>query len=217
MSLVENLTFKYNETSSFQLNIPKWEIADKGVTALMGASGSGKSTVFKVLIGLEECPGFKWTYQGENLAQLKIQEKKLGVVFQNYELFPHMTAVENLIFAARSRKINKSDYSTAINVLVDQLDLGDCLNRKCALLSGGEQQRVALARALVGQPRFLLLDEPFSALDSHLRKESRQIVKDLIQEYQIPTLLITHDEEDTKELAESVVYIEKGSLKQSFN
>lgn len=210
MSLVENLTKKYDET--FSLDIPRWEIADRGVTALWGPSGAGKTSVFRVLIGLEPCPGLKWTFQGEDLAALTVPQRKLGVLFQSLELFPHMTAKENIEFAANAAKLESAAIKERLSQLTEDLRMSGYLSRKAHLLSGGEAQRVALARAVIGKPRFLFLDEPFSALDAELKSDARSMVKKVIEKYQIPTLLITHDPEDLKALAQTVVKIVGGKL-----
>jgi sulfate transport system ATP-binding protein/putative spermidine/putrescine transport system ATP-binding protein len=209
MSLVENLVKHYE---GFSLNIPRWEIPARGVTALWGPSGAGKTSVFRVLIGLEPCPGLKWTLGGEDLASLPVPARRLGVLFQSLELFPHMTAQENIEFAAHASKLEPTVAAERFKSLSDELRMGSYLARKAHLLSGGEAQRVALARAVIAGPRFLFLDEPFSALDAELKTEARAVVKRVIEKYQIPTLLITHDPDDLRDLAQNVVKISHGRL-----
>lgn len=207
MSLIENLCHDYGD---FEINIPYWELSDQGVTALWGPSGAGKTSVFRLLIGLEPCPGLKWNFQDIDLAQLPIGKKRLGVVFQSYELFPHMTAKENILFAAEARGIKNSMES--LDELVKTLELEACLGTMASKLSGGEQQRTALARALIGQPRFLFLDEPFSSLDSQLKRRARELVKTAIHKRGVPTLLITHDEDDLSALTDRVVRMADGKI-----
>lgn len=209
MSLVEGL---FQNLHGFKLEIPRWEIADQGITALWGPSGSGKTTAFRSLMGLDPCPTLKWIFQGEDLAQRPPPERRLGVVFQNLELFPHMTGEENILFAARARKLELGEAASRLKSLSEDLRLGNCLGRKASVLSGGEAQRVALARAVIAHPRFLFLDEPFSSLDSELKVEARTLVKDLIAKLNIPTLLITHDEEDLKAMGCRVTRIRDGRL-----
>ncbi|MFV8256404.1 ATP-binding cassette domain-containing protein [Bdellovibrio bacteriovorus] len=207
MSLVENLHRDYGD---FKLDIDTWEILDEGVTVLWGPSGSGKTSVFRILLGLENCPGFKWTYQGTDLAKLKTPDRHLGVVFQTLDLFPHLSAEENMMFAARARKVDPAKSSARLKELSSILKMESFLQRPAAVLSGGEKQRVAIARALMGEPRLLLLDEPFSALDQELRDESRKLVKSVIETEKIPTLLVTHDQRDVEILGNKVTTIRNG-------
>jgi ABC-type sugar transport system ATPase subunit len=209
MSRVENLKCDFG---TFKLDIPRWEISDFGVTVLWGPSGSGKSTVFRLLMGLEPCPGLVWTYKGLDLAALPVPDRHIGVVFQTLELFPHMTAEENILFAARARHMEVAESRRKLHELADELHMTDYLSRKAVVLSGGEAQRVALARAVITRPRFLFLDEPFSSLDSELRGEARALVKQVISKLGIPTLLVTHDEDDLRALADHVVKIRNGRL-----
>ncbi len=209
MSRVENLIKDYD---GFSIHIPRWEIPDSGVTALWGPSGSGKTSVFRLLIGLEPCPGLKWHFGDLDLASLPVPERRLGVVFQSLELFPHMTAEENILFPARARGIPLDEAQAKLRELTADLRMADYLRRPAKLLSGGEAQRVALARAVIGSPRFLFLDEPFSSLDAELKGEARAVVKKLMDRLRIPTLLITHDPADLESLAQTVVKIADGRL-----
>lgn len=207
MSVVENLIKDYGD---FRISIPFWEIPDQGITALWGPSGSGKTSVFRLLIGLEPCPGLIWKFADLDLASLDPSERRLGVVFQNLELFPHMTAAENILFAAHARGVGAREARERMKDLAEELRITSILHRKALVLSGGEAQRVALARAVVGQPRFLFLDEPFSSLDAQMREEARTLVARVVKRLAIPTLLVTHDEADLKALADSVVKIKDG-------
>lgn len=209
MSYVENLHRDYGD---FKLDIDSWEILDEGVTVLMGPSGSGKTSVFRILLGLEPCPGMSWKFQGVDLAKMKTPDRRLGVVFQTLDLFPHMTAEENILFAARARKVDEKKRFVRMKELTEELQMESFLKRKAAVLSGGEKQRVAIARALIGEPRLLLLDEPFSALDQELREDSRKLVKRVIAAEKIPTLLVTHDPQDVAVLATKVTSIRDGRL-----
>lgn len=209
MSRVEGLIRDYD---GFKIDIPHWEIADTGVTALWGPSGSGKTSVFRLLLGIEPCPRLQWWLGGEDLAAMPPPDRRIGVVFQSLELFPHMTAEENILFAARARSISKGESLKRLAELAVDLRLTSVLERKAAVLSGGEAQRVALARAVISHPRFLFLDEPFSSLDSELREEARALVRRLIDKLKIPTLLVTHDQKDLDALANHVVKIKDGKL-----
>lgn len=209
MSLVKNLRADYGD---FRIDIPSWEILDEGVTALWGPSGAGKTSVFRLLLGLDRAePGFTWEFAGgENLAALPTPARRLGVVFQSLELFPHMTARENILFAAEARGLG--DVSAHFDRLVGTLALSGVLERRASVLSGGERQRVALARALIGKPRLLFLDEPFSALDADLRADARALVRAALAAEKIPAVLITHDRTDLEALATKVTEIHNGRI-----
>lgn len=209
MSLVENLFHDYD---GFRIDIPRWEIPDTGISVLWGPSGSGKTSVFRLLIGLEKPNRLQWIFGGEDLARLPTPQRRLGVVFQTLDLFPHLTAEENVLFAARSRGIDPRETRARLKHFSESLKMTGFLQRPAALLSGGEKQRVALARALIGKPRILLLDEPFSALDEELREDSRRLVRALIEEQRIPALLITHDRRDVDVLGDHVHRIQEGRL-----
>ena len=210
MSWVRNLKHDYGD---FRIDIPEWEILDRGVTALWGPSGAGKTSVFRLLLGLDKPePGFSWKFGDVDLASLPTPERRLGVVFQSLELFPHMTARENIWFAVEARGVERPRAEAHLGQLVESLALNSFLDRRASVLSGGERQRVALARALIGEPRLLFLDEPFSALDADLRSEARALVRSVIEREGIPTVLITHDPEDLKVLATRVSKIRDGRV-----
>lgn len=209
MSLVRGLIHDYGD---FKIDVPEWEILDKGVTALWGPSGSGKTSVFRFLIGLETCRGFTWDFKGEDLAKLPVPKRRLGVVFQTLELFPHMTARENVGFAAAARGVSGAEARARIEELSVLLGLNAALDRRAAVLSGGEKQRVALARAIIGKPRILLLDEPFSALDADVRQDARDLVKRVLEAERIPAILITHDRQDLEVLATKITEIRDGRI-----
>lgn len=214
MSLVENLFKDYGD---FKIDIPSWEIPDQGVTVLWGPSGSGKTSVFRLLLGLEAAKKFKWVFKGQDLAKLPTPQRRLGVVFQSLELFPHMSAEQNILFAAKAREIPSEQAYDKLKELSQTLKMESFLGRPARVLSGGERQRVALARALIGQPRLLLLDEPFSALDQELRDESRRLVKSVIDREEIPTLLITHDPLDVEALGHKICMIRQGQIIEEKN
>lgn len=209
MSLIENMERNYGD---FRISIPRWEIPDQGISALVGPSGSGKTSVVRLLLGIEPCPGLRWNFQGTEVASLPVAGRRMGVVFQDYLLFPHMTARQNIEFAAAARKIPPADVEKKLKEWGELLNLNGFLDRKADRLSGGEQQRTALVRALIGRPRFLFLDEPFSALDSELRQESRKLVKRLVEKESLPTLLISHDPADIEALAGTVFRLQSGRL-----
>jgi sulfate transport system ATP-binding protein/putative spermidine/putrescine transport system ATP-binding protein len=209
MSTIKGIKIKKGE---FELALPDLEILDQGVTAITGPSGSGKSTLFRILMGLDECPGFSWVLDGADLGKLTVAERRLGVVFQNLELFPHMTAKQNILIAGTARGIPAQESHNHLLKLSEALGLIRTLDVLVTNLSGGERQRVALARALMGSPRAILLDEPFSSLDEGHKDEARSLVKRVLQDWRIPTLLISHDERDTSFLAQKIYRLKSGRL-----
>lgn len=210
MSQIKNL---YRDYGEFKVDIPLWDLPDTGISALLGPSGSGKTSIFRLLIGLEPCPSLSWILNGTDLAKLPISKRRLGVVFQSLELFPHLTTEENIRFAERARRVDPIEADKLRDEVVQILRLERVLRQKVATLSGGEKQRVAIARALAGRPQFLFLDEPFSSIDEELRQESRTLVKKTVEVFNIPTLIVTHDPRDVRELGAQVFRIEDGSLK----
>lgn len=211
MALIKNLHLKLDQ---FSLDIDELSLPDSGVTAIQGSSGSGKTTFLKTLIGLHNPSQWSWVFQNENLHKLSIADRRLGVVFQGYDLFPHMSAEENILIVLKARQTPEKKQASLerLEKYKNQLNLGACWQTRAELLSGGEKQRVALLRALISNPRLLLLDEPFSALDSALRAESRALLKEIIQPLNIPVYLVTHDAEDVKALAQKTVVLASGRV-----
>lgn len=196
-------------------------IPDSGVLIIWGPSGSGKTSFLNVLIGLDTACEFIWFKQNaqtntlpERIDQLPPEKRNIGMVFQNYELFPHMTARENILFAAKCRKQAQTKTEKLFALFCEKLQLDAFLNRRPQELSGGEKQRVALARALITDPELLILDEPFSALDADLRKEARNLVLSLINMTNTPTLLVTHDSLDCDFFNGQVIEVGKGQIQK---
>lgn len=217
MSLVKVLKHHYDE---FEIDITNWEIPDRGVTALWGPSGSGKSSVLRLLLGLDTANQLEWSVaEGAatiQLGQIPVSQRRLGVVFQHGELFGHMTARENIEFAAdaaiQSRGLSRERAYANIDRFIGRLRLESAASRTAHLLSGGERQRVALARALIGEPRILLLDEPFSALDAENRSEARSLVRAVLDETAVPAVLVTHDATDLEGFHGKLSRIENGRI-----
>ncbi len=166
----------------------------------------------RVLLGLDACPDLEWTLHEIPLHTLSAADRHIGVVFQSYELFPHLTGFENVEFAARARKMKSSDFQDRWKHFAEALNLESFAHRPADKLSGGEKQRVALARAMIARPRWLFLDEPFANLDLELRDSARQLVKNLIKAEGTPALLVTHDPQDLSSLAQLTHEIRNGTL-----
>lgn len=212
MSLIKNVLV---QQGNFTLNIPQLNLPDVGVTVFHGPSGSGKTTFFNVLIGLTAAPGWSWNLNNTAMHDLSISDRQLGVVFQEYDLFSHLSVEENIFIVAKARR-KKSEWSlmfTQIEYYKNKLNLDTCWLTNAGKLSGGEKQRVALLRALICKPRVLLMDEPFSALDPSLRSEARGLVLSILKEVEMPVYLISHDEMDLAAFADTVVEFEKGVVK----
>ena len=192
---------------------------DEGeLVALVGPSGSGKSTLLRVVAGLERQDAGIVHIHGEDAAPLGPGDRRIGFVFQHYALFRHMSVFENVAFGLRVRprreRPNGREITSAVKELLQLVELDALGGRYPSELSGGQQQRVALARALAVQPRVLLLDEPFGALDARVRKQLRQWLRRLHDEVQVTTILVTHDSEEACEVADRVAVMHEGRIAQ---
>lgn len=197
---------------NFELSCPELKFDSNGVTAIRGPSGSGKTTFFKLLTGEYPASNWSWQFNGEELAHLDISERQLGVVFQSYELFPHLTTEENIKIVMKARNNFSRQALDQLENFKKQLQLNSCWNTQAQNLSGGEKQRTAVLRAVMSKPKLILMDEPFSALDPVLRQESRSLVKSIITQSHIPALMITHDEEDCRQLADQTIRMSNGKF-----
>ena len=192
---------------------------DEGeLVALVGPSGSGKSTLLRVVAGLERQDTGAVRIHGEDAAPLGPGDRRIGFVFQHYALFRHMTVFENIAFGLRVRPRRErptgAEIATVVKDLLQLVELDTLGGRYPSELSGGQQQRVALARALAVQPRVLLLDEPFGALDARVRKQLRQWLRTLHDEVKVTTVLVTHDSEEACEVADRVAVMHEGKIAQ---
>jgi sulfate/thiosulfate transport system ATP-binding protein len=187
-------------------------IADGELFVLLGSSGSGKSTILRLIAGLNDVDSGRIELHGHDVTNLSPQGRGIGFVFQNYSLFPHMTIKENIEFGLEIRKVLPAERQQRSEELLDLVGLTGLGLRRPAQLSGGQQQRVALARALAHRPEVLLLDEPFGALDVKIRAQLRESLKDIQRELGVTTILVTHDQEEAFELADRIGLIDRGSL-----
>jgi sulfate/thiosulfate transport system ATP-binding protein len=194
------------------------KVADGELLALLGPSGSGKTTLLRIIAGLDWPDSGEVAFDGEDALSRGAGERQVGFVFQHYALFRHMTVFENVAFGLRvqPRAIRKSEAAIRIRVkeLLDLVQLDWLANRYPGQLSGGQRQRIALARALAIEPRVLLLDEPFGALDAKVRKELRQWLRSLHNEIHVTSIFVTHDQEEALEVANRVVVMDKGRIEQ---
>src|SRR5438093_2988960 len=179
---------------------------------LLGASGSGKSTILRIIAGLVAPDGGRVLLRGRDVTGLQPQERDTGFVFQNYSVFRHMTVAENIEFGLKIRRIPAAERKRRREELLDLVGLGGLGKRFPGQLSGGQQQRVALARALAYEPKVLLLDEPFGALDVKIRTQLRRSLREIHQKLGVTAILVTHDQEEAFELADRIGVLEHGRL-----
>ena len=188
------------------------------LVALLGPSGSGKTTLLRVIAGLNLPDRGRVYFDGEDATNLPVQDRRVGMVFQNYALFKHMTVADNIAYGLRVRPRRlrpAADVIAArVNELLSFVQLDGLGKRFPAQLSGGQRQRVALARALAIEPRVLLLDEPFGALDARVRKDLRRWLREVHQETSLTTIFVTHDQDEAMELADRVVVLNEGRIEQ---
>jgi len=191
---------------------------DKEFLALLGPSGSGKTTLLRVLAGLEQPDAGEVRFGGEDFLALPVRQRKVGMVFQHYALFRHMTVAQNIAFGLtvrkRSEKPSKAEIKDRVAHLLELVQLEGLDKRFPSQLSGGQRQRVALARALAIEPKMLLLDEPFGALDAQVRRELRRWLRDLHERTGVTTVFVTHDQEEALDLADRVAILKDGQLIQ---
>ena len=211
---IKELTKVYPGADAPALNRLSLEIPTGELTALLGPSGCGKTTTMKMIAGLLEPTSGDVTFDGRSVLNDKPENRGVVMVFQNYLLFPYMSVADNVGFGLKMRKVDPAEIKRRVGQMLDLVKLPDLGDRKPSALSGGQQQRVALARALIVQPNVLLLDEPLSNLDAHLRFEMRDLIRSLQQEMGITTIFVTHDQEEAVVLADRVALILDGQMKQ---
>jgi sulfate/thiosulfate transport system ATP-binding protein len=207
------LTKKFG--SAVAVESASFEAREGEITALLGPSGSGKSTVLRMIAGLERPTDGRVFIGGEEQTYRTVQERRVGMVFQHYALFRHMTVAQNIAFGLTVRKEPKDRIRERVDELLRLVQLTSFAPRYPDQLSGGQRQRVALARALAPRPKVLLLDEPFGALDARVRQELRRWLDEIHRELGITSLLVTHDQEEAMELANQVVVMHEGRVEQA--
>jgi len=194
------------------------DFPDGQLVALLGPSGCGKTTLLRIIAGLESAYGGQVILEGQDATNVHVREREVGFVFQHYALFRHMTVFDNIAFGLRVRprktRPSEAEIKKRVTRLLDLVQLGFLADRYPAQLSGGQRQRIALARALAVEPRVLLLDEPFGALDAKVRKELRRWLRTLHDELHITSIFVTHDQEEALEVADQIVVMNKGNVEQ---
>jgi sulfate transport system ATP-binding protein len=194
------------------------EVGSGELIALLGPSGSGKTTLLRIIAGLDWPDEGEVFFDGVNAASRSVGARNVGFVFQHYALFRHMTVFENVAFGLRVRprrqRLAESEIRARVSHLLELVQLGWLADRYPSQLSGGQRQRIALARALAIDPRVLLLDEPFGALDAKVRKELRRWLRNLHEEIHVTSVFVTHDQEEALELADRVVVMNNGRIEQ---
>lgn len=209
---VENVTKKFGEFKAVQ-NV-SFDVKEGEFVTLLGPSGSGKSTVLRMIAGLEFPDDGTIFVNEDDVTFVMPQDRNVGFVFQHYALFRHLNILDNVAFGLRVRGVKKEVREAKARELIRLVGLEGLEKRRPSQLSGGQRQRVALARALAPEPELLLLDEPFGALDTRLRKELRSWLKELHQKIKLTTVLVTHDQEEAFDLSDRIIVLNKGLVEQ---
>lgn len=209
---LEGITKSFGDfTAVNNLNVT---IEDGTLAGLLGPSGCGKSTTLYMIAGLEKPTSGRIYFGDEDVTDLPPEKRGIGLVFQNYALYPHMTVRQNIMFPLENAKVPKAEALKVAQEMADLVQIGHLMDRKPGELSGGQQQRVAIARAIAKKPRVLLLDEPLSNLDARLRLETREEIRRIQQETGITTIFVTHDQEEAMSITDAIVLMKDGVLQQ---
>lgn len=184
------------------------------MTTLLGPSGCGKTTILRLIAGLEQPTSGQILLENHDITHIPPQERNIGIVFQSYALFPHLTIGENIEYSLKMQGISKIERMTRTQEVLSLVDLEGFENRRVDQLSGGQQQRVALARALILKPKILLFDEPLSSLDANLRRTMREKIRNLQQQLQITALYVTHDQSEAFAVSDEIIVMKEGSIIQ---
>ena len=209
---VVGLSKRFGKTSVLE-NI-SFDVAEGEVLVLLGASGSGKTTILRIIAGLEMPYTGKVILHGKDVTELPARERGVGVIFQSYALFPKMTVEKNIGYGLRIRKRKRKEIRETVNELLALVQLEEHRKKYPSQLSGGQQQRVAIARTLAYKPEVLLFDEPFGALDTQTRVHLRREIKALLRKVNVPSIFITHDQEEALELGDRVAVLYQGHIEQ---
>ena len=207
---IQNLSFRYSKKQPPVIDRFSFSIEKGGIVGIVGASGSGKSTLLRLLAGLEDPTAGSIELDGRLIVgdktYIEAEKRGVGMVFQNYALFPHLTVSENICFGLH--KMKRSEKKKRLDEMLELVKLQDFAKRYPHELSGGQQQRVALARALAPSPSILLMDEPFSNLDTNLKSLIRMEVRDILRKANITCLFVSHDQADVDAICDRTIYID---------
>lgn len=208
----EDVTLAFDQKKV--LNKINFTLPDKELISFLGPSGSGKSTTLYLISGLLEVTDGKIFFDDRDVTQLDPAKRGIGLVFQNYALYPHMSVLDNIMYPLKIAKVPKAERRKKAIEMAELTQIADHLDKFPSQLSGGQQQRVAISRALVKEPSILLMDEPLSNLDARLRIEMRQEIRRIQQETGITTVFVTHDQEEALSIADSVMVLNDGEIQQ---
>ncbi|HEX8248858.1 MAG TPA: ABC transporter ATP-binding protein [Pyrinomonadaceae bacterium] len=191
-----------------------FDVTEGETVVLLGASGSGKTTILRVIAGLEKPDSGRIILHGKDVTEMPARERGVGVIFQSYALFPKMSVEQNIGYGLRLRRRPKNEITETVNGLIELIGLEEHRRKHPSQLSGGQQQRVAIARALAYKPEVLLFDEPFGALDAQIRTRLRREIRALLKKINVPSIFITHDQEEALELGDRIAVLNAGRLEQ---
>lgn len=211
---VQQLTRRFTAGGAPAVQGVSFLAPSRAITSLLGPSGAGKSTLLRAIAGLEQPDEGRVLIEGKDCTHVRVQDRGVGLVFQGYALFEHLTVRENIAFGLDVRGNPKAQTKTRVDELLELIQLPELGSRKPNELSGGQRQRVAFARALAPGPRVLLLDEPFGALDVQVRVELREWLRSLHEKTHVTTVLVTHDQEEAFEVSDHVVVLFGGKVAQ---
>ena len=202
---IENLSKRFGK--NLVLEDISFEVEQGEFLSLLGPSGCGKTTILRLLIGIEKASSGRIFKFGEDISDLSPMKRNIGIVFQNYSLFPNMNVYQNIAYALKSRKLSKEEIDKKVKEIIDIVELNEHVNKKPVNLSGGQQQRVAIARTLVLNPDIILFDEPMSALDAEIKVVLRNQLKEIQKKLNITMIYVTHDQEEAFALSDRVMVL----------
>lgn len=216
---IKEISKQFGEFTALQAT--NLNVATGELISLLGPSGCGKTTLLRIIAGLELADTGRIFFDGVDVTDVPVQKRKIGFMFQHYALFRHMSVFDNVAFALtvlpKKQRPSKQQIARKVNELLELVQLTQTKEKYPHQLSGGQRQRIALARALAVEPKLLLLDEPFGALDAKVRKELRTWLKNIHHELNITSILVTHDQEEAVELSDRIVVMNHGKIEQIGN